>query len=143
MYNIVASSLINDLILNRDPTSHLILDEIKKAQSLVGQTELLIEIDSDDDFAVDGKSSFSKSFLIGNRDLVEVYKDAIKSITFGHHNQKNYKLDRFLEDIMTEDFLNEVATGHASTGGNQTIDVCVIPATTVFTIGSLNVDLTK
>lgn len=143
MYNIVASSLINDLILNRDPTSNLILDEIKKAQGLVGQTELLIEIDSDDDFAVDGKSSFSKSFAIGDRDLVTVYKEAIQSIAFGHQNQKNYKLERFLEYIMTEDFLNEVSTGHASTGGNQTIDVCIIPATTVFTIGSLNVDLTK
>lgn len=143
MYNIVASKLINDLILNRDPTSNLILDELKKAQSLVGQSQMLIEIDSDDDFSVDGKSVFSASFDIGERDLVEVYKDAIQSIAFCHPDQKNYKLERFLEDIMTQDFLNEVSTGHASTGGNQTIEVCLISAPTVFNIGSIKVDLTK
>lgn len=143
MQSIDVTKLINDMCFSDGNVSKMLRAEFIKAKEQVGKNQLLIEIDSDDDFAVDGKSVFSKSFVIDDRDLVEVYKDAIKSITFGHHNQKNYKLERFLEDIMTEDFLEDVASGHASTGGNQTIDVYVIPAPTVLTIGSLNVDLTK
>lgn len=143
MQNIDVTKLINDMCFSDGSVSKMLRAEFIKAKEQVGKNQLLIEIDSDDDFAVDGKSVFSKSFVIGNRDLVEVYKDAIKSITFGHHNLKNYKLERFLEDIMTEDFLEEVASGHASTGGNQTIDVCVVPAPTFLIIGSIKVDLTK
>jgi hypothetical protein len=143
MHNIVASKLINDLILNTDDSSHLILDEIKKNQSLVGVRQLLIEIDTDDDFAVDGSSDFSKTFDLGERDIVEVYKEAIKSIKFGHDNVKNYKVDNFLEYILSEDALNEVATGHLSTGGNQTIYVTVVDAPRNMYIGSLVIDLTR
>jgi hypothetical protein len=143
MHNIVASKLINDLILNTDESSHLILDEIKKNQSLVGVRQLLIEIDTDDDFAVDGSSDFSKTFDLGERDIVEVYKEAIKSIKFGHDNVKNYKVDNFLEYILSEDALNEVATGHLSTGGNQTIYVTVVDAPRNMYIGSLVIDLTR
>lgn len=143
MQNIVASTIINDLIMNSDPTSHFILDEIKKAQSLVGCRQLLIEIDTDDDFAVDGSSDFSKTFDLGGRDIVEVYKEAIKSIKFGHDNVKNYKVDNFLEYILSEDALNEVATGHLSTGGNQTIYVTVVDAPRNMYIGSLVIDLTR
>ena len=143
MHNIVASKLINDLILNTDMSSQLILGEIKKTQSLVGVRQLLIEIDTDDDFAVDGSSDFSKTFDLADRDIVEVYKEAIKSIKFGHDNVKNYKVDNFLAAIMTDDFLNEVSTGHASTGGNQTIYVTVVYAPEAMVFGSLVIDLTK
>lgn len=143
MYNIVASKLINDLILNTDTSSHLILDEIKKAQSLLGNRQLLIEIDSDDDFAVDGSSDFSKLFALDDRDIVEVYKEAINSITFGHAGKINHKATSFVEYILSEDALNEVSTGQLSTGGNQTIYAKVVQAPQTMTFGSLVIDLTK
>lgn len=143
MHNIVASKLINDFQFSTDISSQLILGEIKKAQSLVGVRQLLIEIDTDDDFAVDGSSDFSKTFSLGDRDIVEVYKEAIQSITFGRDNVKNYKVDNFLEYILSEDVLNEVATGHLSTGGNQTIYVTVVDAPRNMYIGSLVIDLTR
>lgn len=143
MYNIVASKLINDLILNTDTSSHLILDEIKKAQSLLCNRQLLIEIDSDDDFAVDGSSDFSKLFDLGDRDIVEVYKEAINSITFGHAGKINHKATSFVEYILSEDALNEVSTGQLSTGGNQTIYVKVVEAPKTMSFGALVIDLTQ
>lgn len=143
MYNIVASQLINDLILNTDSSSQLILEEIKRAKSRVGNLQLLIEIDSDDDFAVDGTSSYSKSFDLGGRDIQEVYIEAINSIQFGNDSHTNTKLDYFLNYIMTPEFLAEVSSGHASGGGNQTIDVSLVESSPVLYIGSLTVDLTK
>lgn len=143
MHNIVASKLINDLILNTDTSSHLILDEIKKSQKLVGNRQLLIEIDSDDDFAVDGSSDFSKLFDLGDRDIVEVYKEAIKSIKFGRENEKNHRAESFVEYILSEDALNEVSTGHLSTGGNHTIYATVVQAPRTMQIGSLEIDLTR
>lgn len=143
MYNILASKLINDLILNTDTSSHLILDEIKKAQSLLGYRRLLIEIESDDDFAVDGSSNFSKLFDLGERDIVDVYKEAINSIAFGRDNKVNHKADSFLEYILSEDVLNEVSSGHLSTGGNHVICVNVIQSPRTMQIGNLEIDLTK
>lgn len=143
MPNIAVSKLINDFQHSHNTTSQLILAEIKQAQSRVGIRQLLIEIDTDDDFSVDGTSDFSKTFDLGDRDIVEVYKEAIKSIKFGRDNEKNHRAESFLEYIMTEEALNEVATGHLSTGGNQTIYVTVVEAPKTMSFGSLVIDLTQ
>lgn len=143
MPNIAVSKLINDFQHSHNNTSQLILAEIKKAQSLLCNRQLLIEIDSDDDFAVDGSSDFSKLFDLGDRDIVEVYKEAINSITFGHAGKINHKATSFVEYILSEDALNEVSTGQLSTGGNQTIYAKVVQAPQTMTFGSLVIDLTK
>lgn len=143
MPNIAVSKLINDFQHSHNNTSQLILAEIKQAQSRVGIRQLLIEIDTDDDFSVDGTSDFSKTFDLGERDIVEVYKEAIKSIKFGRDNEKNHRAESFLEYIMTEEALDEVATGHLSTGGNQTIYVTVVEAPKTMSFGDLVIDLTQ
>lgn len=143
MYNIVASKLINDLVMNTDETSQLIYNEIMKAKELSGKPQLLIEIETDDDFGVNGESSLFKMVDIGDRPLRDVFIDAINSLDFGERPYTNEKLIRFLDYLMSDGFLEQVATGHASGGGNQSIDVCITTGRNWMTLGSLTVDLTK
>lgn len=143
MTKLTATKLVEDMAFSKDTSSQMILTEVLKAQRQVGQRQLLIAIDSDDDFAVNGQSSFSQLYVVGDRDLVEVYKDAISSIRFGHPDHKNYKLESFLEMINSDYFLEDVASGYGSMGGNQTIDVRIVDAPTTMQFGSIEIDLTQ
>jgi len=143
MQKLAVTKLIADMAFSKDTSSQMIVTELLKAQRHVGQKHLLIEMDSDDDFAINGQSSFSQMYAVDERDLVEVYKEAIASIRFGYPERKNYKLDTFLDLINSDDFLEEVASGHGSTGGNQTIDVRLVDAPTTIKFGSIEIDLTQ
>lgn len=143
MQKIAVSKLIEDMAFNNGVSSQMIVTELLNAQRQVGQKQLLIDIDSDDDFAINGQSSFSQLYPLEDRDIIEVYKEAIASIRFGYPDHKNYKLDEFLKLINSDYFLEDVSSGHGSTGGNQTIDVIVVDAPTTIEFGSLCIDLTQ
>lgn len=143
MYNIVASKVINDLVMNTDETSQLIYNEVVKAKQLSGKPHLMIEIETDDDFPVNGECSVFKMVDIGERSLRDVFIETINSLDFGEKPYTNEKLIRFLDYLMSDDFLEQVDTGHASGGGNQCIDVRMTMGRNFMNLGSLTVDLTK
>lgn len=58
MKSINASELIKDLENKNDFTSKFILEKIVNAVSQVGKKKMTIEINSDDDFSVNGNQQF-------------------------------------------------------------------------------------
>lgn len=144
MQTISASKLIEDLSENKDFTSKYILNKVIEAISKVGNQEMVIEINSDDDFPVNSQSEYKESFLICNQNYKEVYLNAINEIDFGKNQEENWKLVRFKKDITDNALIEDIElTGHASAGGNQTIEVYIKNAPVEIKIFDLIVDLTK
>lgn len=139
-----ASVLIKDLKDNKDQTSQLFLEKISHAVKKVGKRELTIEIDSDEDFPVNGGSEYKESFIVEDFSYKEVYLDAINKIDFGNNQEQNDKLKRFLKLVKSTQFLKELEnTGSASGGGNQSIDVYVTDTPSIINVFDISIDLSQ
>ena len=113
----------------------------KKTQALKQKKEykkpitFLFEIDCDDDFTVDGSTTYSKEITfeksIENRqDLFEF----IKNIEFKSSKNNQYKVDNFKQLITSKEFYQTLInlflyedqsdyTNQVSVGGNQTLSI--------------------
>lgn len=113
----------------------------KKTQALKQKKEyknpitFLLEIDCDDDFTVDGSTTYSKEITfeksIENRqDLFEF----IKNIEFKSSKNNQYKVDNFKQLITSKEFYQTLInlflyedqsdyTNQVSVGGNQTLSI--------------------
>lgn len=144
MKTLKASVLIKDLKDNKDQTSQLFFEKISHAVKKVGKRELTIEIDSDEDFPVNGGSEYKESFIVEDFSYKEVYLDAINKIDFGNNQEQNDKLKRFLKLVKSTQFLKELEyTGSASGGGNQSIDVYVTDTPSIINVFDISIDLSQ
>jgi hypothetical protein len=145
MKKLPASVLLNVLNNADESVSREVsplIEEIKNAQKKIGVKQLFIEINTDDDFFVNGEYSYSGAFPIGNSFVGQVYLNAINSLTFSPLKGKEYKLDRFLGFIRELAVLSELElSGRAETGGNQTLEAYVHTPTKVIHFGSVVIDL--
>jgi hypothetical protein len=119
-----------------------IIQEIKNARSQIGEKQLIIEINTDDDFFVNGEYSYRGVFPIGNSFVCQVYLNAINGLTFSPLKGKEYKLERFLEFIRQLSVISDLEqSGRAETGGNQTLEAYVHTPAKVIHFGSVVIDL--
>lgn len=73
-----------------------------------------------------------------------MYLHAINALDFGIHQEGNWKLKSFKEDMYRNDLIEEIASsGFGSAGGNRTIDVFIEDAPNKIQFLGLEVDLTK
>jgi ribonuclease HI len=136
---ISASALISELA-SAGPNAAKFVQAIEAAVQDVGKEVMVISIDTDDDFAVNGHSNYVGHFIVDGS-LTEVYKKAIATLVFTNHVNSQYKVDDFKKLLKSRDTLAEVSTGHASRGGNQTLDVSIVSAATELVVGPLTIDL--
>lgn len=145
MKKIPVSILLN--VLNNADESALreispIIQEIRNVKDKIGVKQLFIEINTDEDFFVNGEYSYSGAFPLGNGFVGQVYLNAINSLTFTPLKGKEEKLDRFLHYIRELSVLSDLtANGRAETGGNQTLEAFVHVPTNVIHFGSVVIDL--
>lgn len=145
MKKIPASVLLN--VLNNADSSVIrdvspLIQEIKNAKGQLGVKQLFIEINTDEDFFVNGEYSYSGAFPIGNSFVGQVYLNAINNLTFTPLKGKEYKLERFLEFIRQLSVLSDLQqSGRAETGGNQTLEAYVHTPAKVIHFGSVVIDL--
>lgn len=119
-----------------------IIQEIKDMQQKIGVKQLIIEINTDEDFFVNGEYSYRGAFPIGNGFVGQVYLNAINGLTFSPLKGKEERLDRFLNFIRNLSFLADLtAHGKAETGGNQTLEAYVHTPANVIHFGSVVIDL--
>jgi hypothetical protein len=145
MKNIPASVLLN--VLNNADSSFIrdvspIIQEIKNAQAQLGVKQLFIEINTDEDFFVNGEYSYSGAFPLGDSFVGQVYLNALKNLTFTPLKGKEERLERFLGFIRELSVLSDLTqAGRAETGGNQTLTAYVHTPTKVLHFGSVVIDL--
>lgn len=113
----------------------------KKTQALKQKKEykkpitFLFEIDCDDDFTVDGFTTYSKKITFENsiHNLIEII-DFIKNIKFEVSKNNQYKADFFKQQINSKEFYQSIMSlllpeehfeykNHVSIGGNQTLSI--------------------
>ena len=145
MKKLPASGLLN--VLNNADESVIrdifpLIQEITKAKGDIGVKQLIIEINTDEDFFVNGEYSYRGVFPIGNSFVGQIYLNAINKLTFSPLKGKEYKLDRFLGFIRELAVLSDLEqSGRAETGGNQTLEAYVHTPVKVIHFGSLVIDL--
>lgn len=139
---IPVSTLIAALSNCSSDKIRLLTKSLEAAQRKALQKEVLvIEIDSDDDFPVNGKSNFYGEFTI-EKDIYETFKAAIDSIDFGEkYPTKNSKLNYFLEGLRGEEVERGIKCGSVSFGGNQTLDAYIQKPANILHIGKLSINL--
>lgn len=139
---ISASALIDELSKNTSKNIQLLVENLKLAQEKALQKNVLvIEIDSDDDFSVNGQSNFYGEFPI-EVNITETFKNAIDGIDFGSlYPSSNKKLNYFLEGIRSKYVVESLQTGSTSFGGNQTLDAYIQAPTETANIGDLVINL--
>lgn len=139
MNTVSATTLIAELN-SANPASAKLIEAISLAKKEVGKQVMVISIDTDDDFTVNGKTMYVGHFVVDGS-LKEVYKKAIATLVFSNHVNSQYKVDDFKELLNDRDTIAEVCTGHASRGGNQTLDVNIVSSANILTVGDLTIDL--
>lgn len=139
---IPVSALISELSETPSQNIQLLIEIFKKAQENASKKQaLIIEIDSDDDFSVNGKSQFRGEYIIENS-ISETFKNAIASINFGSdYLSGNSKFDYFIEGVRSKYVLDSINNGHVSFGGNQTLDAYIKEPTDTLYFGDLEIDL--
>ncbi len=145
MKKIPASVLLN--VLNNADESVIrdvfpLIQEITKAKDDIGVKQLIIEINTDDDFFVNGEYSYRGVFPLGNSFACQVFNNAINSLTFTPLKGKEYRLDTFLGYVHEMSVLAELTKNNrVSAGGNQTLDAYVHVPATIIHFGSVAIDL--
>jgi len=139
---IPVSALIAVLQTDSSGTFTSLVDTLKYNKATASAEQVLfIDIDSDDDFMINGESTFSGQFLIEDNDVIATFNKAIDSLDFFTPPRRSDKLTRFLKD-MKEDWIAErLLDGYVSFGGNQTLEAYVEKPSTLLSIGKSVIDL--
>lgn len=114
---------------------------------------LHIQINTDGDFAIKNLkngSGFNEEIFEGfvfveqnesNHDALLRFIDGIK---FSEDERSIHILKRLIGDVKREDAKEELNNcGYLSIGGNQTIDVSIVPVSSFIHFGDINIDLTE
>lgn len=145
MQKVSASTLLT--VLNNADDSALrnvmpIIQEIKDMQGKIGVKQLIIEINTDEDFFVNGEYSYRGVFPLGNSFACQVFNNAINSLTFTPLKGKEYRLETFLGYVRELSVLAELTKNNrVSVGGNQTLEAYVHVPATLIHFGSVAIDL--
>lgn len=142
----LSASVLLDVLSNADESVirevGSMIEEINNAKSKIGVKQLLIEINTDDDFFVNGEYSYSGAFPIGNSFVGQVYLNALNNLTFTPLKGKEEKLARFLGYIRQLSVLSDLhESGRVCVGGNQTLEASVHTPKNVIHFGSVMIDL--
>lgn len=143
--NVPASKFIADMS-NGSPMAKSMAAHVKMLTEKDLSKRILIEVDTDDDFLINGKADryFTKEFPITSEGLEKSLKDAVKSIDFTAVRGKEKSLAFFFQDM--NQYVNAKALkreGVIQFGGNQIFRVTLVqPETSVKALG-LQIDLLK
>lgn len=119
-----------------------LIEEISRSQKEIGKKQLIIEINTDDDFFVNGEYSYRGVFPLGNSFACQVFNNAINSLTFTPLKGKEYRLETFLGYVRELSVLAELTKNNrVSVGGNQTLEAYVHVPATLIHFGSVAIDL--
>lgn len=129
-----------------------ILNEIERKKSeyemSLGKVILSVEIDTDEDFSIEEKVLLGKyhNHIVVNEK--ETYHEAllryIDGLKININKYNKNKVDRFIEMIRSKDIKDSLNHyGEISAGGNQTIDVYIVPLSNIMQFGDINIDLSE
>lgn len=105
---------------------------------------LSVEIDTDDDFNVNGSSILSGNIVVEeNETLYQALVRYFSELKFECYPTNQYKVDNFKEMVLNnkenESELN--IDGFLSIGGNQTLHVCLVATNSQISLGGIKIDL--
>lgn len=124
--------------------------ELKKSEyeMSLGKVILSVEIDTDEDFSIEEKVILGKyhNHIVVNEK--ETYHEAvvryIEGLKININEYNKNKVDSFIEMIKSKDIKDSLNHyGEISAGGNQTIDVYIIPLSNIMAFGDINIDLSE
>lgn len=104
---------------------------------------LKVAIDTDEDFTINGSMMFEGHIIVkDNEEFFAAFKKYISELNFDAVDSKKYKIEYFKEMILNkevEECLDEA--GYVQVGGNQTLEVYMIPHDKFITLSGMSIDL--
>lgn len=107
-----------------------------------GKVMLSVEIDTDDDFLLNGTSFLEEKFVVNNETLHESFMKFFDSLDVKVIESKKHKVSDLKDMLKSEDFkqrLNE--EGALEVGGNCTVKVKLLPLSNLVDFDYMCVDL--